>query len=371
MEKLRVFLLNASAIYGGGEFYVLQLAGELKKRGHFVIVGCRKDSLLFEKCITENISAEPIDFRENGTKGLAGNVRKIKQIALANSIQIIHTNTGIDRTAGAIAAKLAGVQHVSSCHSLISVQHNVTHWLRNNYLTGAFIADGETIKNLLVNIHNIDKNKVEVINNGISPDEMIKDPQAGAEFRNEFGIGNNEIVIGNVARLVYFKGHRYLLNAFAAIKQEYENIKLIIVGDGELINELKEYSVTLKISNSVIFTGFREDLKKIYSSFDIYVHPSVEGGGELFPFTLLYAMAVSLPVIATDIGDMPFIIENEKNGFIVKEKSDFELSEKLKLLIKSPELRKKLGNEAFLKFSQKYTTNKMVDKTEELYCKLL
>jgi glycosyltransferase involved in cell wall biosynthesis len=161
------------------------------------------------------------------------------------------------------------------------------------------------------------------------------------------------------------------LNAFASVKKEYKNVKLIIVGDGELMNEFKEYSNILNISDCVIFTGFREDLKKIYSSFDIYVQPSIEGGGELFPFTVLYAMAASLPVIATNIGDLPHIVDNEKTGFVVKEKSVFELSEKLVLLISNPGLREKFGRCAHLKFSSQYTVDKMMEKTEALYYKLL
>jgi len=371
MEKLRVFLLNGSSIYGGGEFYVLQIAKELKNRGHFVIVGCRKDTLLFEKCRKEDVNTEYIGFRENGSKGFAGNVKKIKQIALINKIQIIHTNTGIDRTAGAAAARLAGVKHVSSCHSLVSIRRNLTHWLRNKYFTDAFIADGETIKYLLTNNNKINNNKVELINNGISPEEMVKNSTAGKELREEFGIGENEIIIGNVARLVYFKGHKYLLDAFAGLKEDSDFVKLIIAGDGELMNELREYSNMLNISDNVIFTGFREDLQKLYSAFDIYVQPSIEGGGELFPFTVLYAMAASLPVIATDIGDIPYIVDNERTGFIIKEKSVYELSEKLKLLISSPELGKKLGNEGNIKFSRQYTTDKMIEKTDALYHKLL
>jgi glycosyltransferase involved in cell wall biosynthesis len=168
------------------------------------IVGCRKDGP-FEKCVREAVNVEPIGFRDNGTKGLSGNIKKIKQTALSNKIQLIHTNTGIDRTAGAIAAKLAGVKHVTSCHSLVSVQNNLTHWLRNKYMTNAFIADGETIKKLLADEHGIAKSKIEVINNGISPNKMIRDAETGKELRREFGIGEKEIVIGNVARLVPYK----------------------------------------------------------------------------------------------------------------------------------------------------------------------
>jgi glycosyltransferase involved in cell wall biosynthesis len=367
MDKLRILLLNASAIYGGGEFYVLQLARALKNREHFVILGCRKDNMLFDKCKEEDISVEAVDFRENGSKKFVRNIKRIKQICETNSITIVHTNTGIDRTAGAIAAKLAKAKHVTSCHSLVSVQRNITHYIRNKKYTDAFIADGVTIKDLLINKDKINADKVHVINNGIIPKMYERDLSTRNEIRKSLGIADDEIVIGNTARLVYFKGHKYLLTAFANVKEKFKNVKLLIVGDGELLNELTDYAGILNISDNVIFAGFRDDIKEIYSAFDIYVQPSVSGGGELVPFTVLYAMAQKLPVIASGIGDLSYMVEDGKTGFIVKEQSPYNIAEKLEMMISDTDLRCKFGKAGYEKLLNEFTVDKMIEKTEELY----
>jgi len=371
MEKLRILILNASGIYGGGEYYTYQLAINLLKKGHFITVGCIKENLLYKKCIENSIYAEHINFGKNGSNGLIGNIKRIKRIAKEKNIDIIHTNTGIDRTAGAIAAKLAGIKHVTSCHSLVSVQRNLTHYIRNKKLTHAFIADGENVRKLLAEKDKIDPVKIYVINNGVEPGEMGRDDNARKTTRESLGIKENEIAIGCTARLVYFKGHKYLINAFSVLCDKFSNVKLIITGDGELQNELTEYAQILKLSDKIIFTGFRDDLRNIYSAYDISVNPSIEGGGELFPYTVLYAMAQSMPIVATSIGDMPYMIENGVSGFIVKEKSAVELAEKLELLVNEPELRIKTGKEAYSRLIKYFTLQQTIDKTEKLYYKIL
>jgi len=371
MEKLNLLLLNASAIYGGGEFYVFQLAKHLKNRNHNVTVGCRTDNLLFKKCMDEEINAVQIDFRENGSKNIIKNIKRIKQVSFNNNVQIVHTNTGIDRTAGAIAAKLAKAKHVTSCHSLISISRNITHFYRNKKLTSAFIADGKTIKNLLVEKDKISPGKVTVINNGISPVEMARDENTRMNIRKLYGISNTDIVIGNCARFVYFKGQKYLITAFASVYEKMKNVKLMLAGNGEFMKDLQSYAMILNISENVIFTGFRDDLREIYSAFDVYVQPSTSGGGELVPFTVLYAMAQQLPVIATNIGDLPCIVEDSKSGFIVEEKSSYQIAEKIIALINDSCSREKFGKAGYEKLLNNYTIENMVDKTENLYYSIL
>jgi glycosyltransferase involved in cell wall biosynthesis len=371
MEKLRIFILNASRIYGGGEYYTYQLALQFTKNGHFVMVGCKNDTLLFEKCINAGIPAENINFGKTGNKKLRENITAIKNLAKKNNIRIIHTNTVIDRTQGAAAAWLAGAKHVTSCHSLLSFQHNLTHYIRNKFFINAFIADGNSIKELLINKDKINPAKVFVINNGIEPDEMKRDDEQRKLNRASLGIKENEIAIGCAARFVYFKGHKYLLNAFAVLLEKHNNIKLVLTGDGELQKETLEYARILKISDNVIFSGFREDLKNIYSAYDIFTHPSIEGGGELFPYTVLYAMAQELPIVVTSIGEMPVMIEDGISGFIVKEKSAMALAEKLEVLINDKLLREKFGKEAYSRLVNNFTLKQTTEKTEKLYYNIL
>ena len=98
MSGLNILLLNSSAIYGGGEYFVLQLSMNLKKIGHSVTIGCRDSSLLYDKCSKAGITVKHFNFPSRGTGWLRKNIRDIRKFAKENNITIIHSNTNYDRT---------------------------------------------------------------------------------------------------------------------------------------------------------------------------------------------------------------------------------------------------------------------------------
>jgi L-malate glycosyltransferase len=367
MSKFKILILNSSAIYGGGEYFVLKLAAELRKKGHDILTGCREESLLYKKLIEAGINTIAVDFPEKGSGGLRKNVKAVKKIIRENNINIVHSNTGYDRTTAAFAVRGTNSKHVTSCHSLESISHNLTHYIRNKYLTHHFIADGSSIKDLITTKNNILPGKVTVIHNGIDPEEMSRDNTLGKMVRNEFNINDDEILIGSVGRLVNFKGYKYLITAFKIIQEKNPAAKLMIVGDGELMDSLKAQAKMLHINNGIIFTGFRDDLKAIYSAFDIYANTSIGGGGELFPFSILYAMAQGLPVIASKVGDIPEMIRNNERGFLVDEKSPYQIAERLLEVMNNKNVAEKLGEKGKLTLLQKFTLSEMTEKMENVY----
>jgi glycosyltransferase involved in cell wall biosynthesis len=367
MSGLNILLLNSSSIFGGGEYFVWKLSINLKKKGHNVTVGCRDSGMLYNKCCENGINVKHFNFPPGGTRGLIKNIRDIKKFIKENNIHLIHTNTNYDRTAGAFASMGIKANHVTSCHSLESIQHNITHFVRNRFLTKHFICDGSTIQNLIITENHIPAVNTTIVHNGINPDEMKRDPELRKKIRKEFGIADNEILIGNTGRMVRFKGQRLLIAAFKSVADHKDNVKLMIVGDGELKLELIEYSRILKLDDRIIFAGFREDLMAVYSAFDIYSHTSIEGGGELFPFSVLYALAQGLPVVATGTGDLPVMVVNEINGFVTEDESPVKISRKLLELIENDNLRKEFGTAGLKHLSANFTLEKMTESIEKVY----
>ncbi len=371
MENPRVLILNSSGIYGGGEYYVLNAAIGLKSLGFTVMVGCYPDGQLYRKCRDSGLNTVEIEFPQSGSSGLRKNIKSIRELINKLGADIVHTNTNYDRTAGAYAARKTKAKHITSCHSLEPIQHNLTHYIRNKFLTSHFICDGKSIQQLITGNYSVPLAKTTVIHNGIDPNEHTRDIIIRKKIRDELGIKDNEVVIGNTGRLVPFKGQKYLLKAFKEVKTECSNAKLIIVGDGELKDELKEEANTLGLNDCVIFTGFRDDLSYIYSAFDIYAHSSVSGGGELFPFSVLYAMAQQLPVTATEVGDINEMISESVNGFLVIDRSPYRLAQKLILLTKDSELRNMFGIEGNRLVNERFTLKKMIEETASVYRKVL
>ena len=367
---MKVLLLNSLGIYGGGEFFVLQLAGFLKLKGNDVWVGCRKDTPLYMKCSEAGISTVIFDFPENGKGKLKKNVNAVKEFISDNSVQIVHTNTNYDRTAGAVAAELAGAVHIASVHSLQSISHNITHWTRNKFFVDKFLADGKIVKNFLIRGDKIDEKKIAVINLGIDPDLYKRDDAKRASMRDEFSINKDDILVGNVGRLVDFKGQEVLVKAFKITAEEFPHARLMIVGEGELKETLKKLTAESGLKDKIIFAGSRDDMQAAYSAFDIYAHTPKEGGGELFPFAVLYAMAAGLPAVATGVGEIPNMILEDENGFI-ENYSEKEISEKLHRLITDKTLRQTMGANGIIRLKDKFTLDKMGGDILKLYSNIL
>jgi glycosyltransferase involved in cell wall biosynthesis len=365
-KRLKILILNSLNIYGGGEFFVLELASYLKSRGHDVWAGCKKDSPVFEKCRNSGIRTAEFNFPKKGTGKLRKNIAHITDFIKQNKIDIVHSNTNYDRTAGAVAAQLAGISHVASVHSLQSISHNLTHWARNKFLVDMFAADGNIVKDFLVNEDKIDEKKIKVINLGIDPESMEHDERLRKNARNEFGLADSEVLIGNLGRLVEFKGQDKLIKAFKQVLEKFPNVKLLIVGDGERKTELKNLVQALSINEKVIFAGFRDDLQAVYSAFDIYAHTSSDSGGELFPFAVLYAMAAGLPVVSTGVGEIPSMIKEDISGFITGQNDD-EISSKIITLLGDLAVSKKMGEEGKTLLNQKFTLEKMGSEILKLY----
>jgi len=371
-KPLNILLLNALDIYGGGEFFVYQLAKLLNQKGHKVWVSCRKDNIIYGRCLEECIGVFPIDYPEHsGKSDLWKNSRILGKFVKEQNIDIVHSNTNYDRTAGAFAAKFAGVRHVSNVHSFHSISHNLTHWYRNKFLIHHFMVDGVCTKELLINEDKIDPSKITLLHLGLDPEQNKKDPVTRKQIRGEFGVKDDEILIGNAARMVPFKGQEYLIRAYPEVMKVYPKSKLMVVGDGELSGILRKLTEELGISGKTIFPGFRSDIKSMYSAFDIYAHTSVEGGGETFPYAMLHALAQELPMVITRVGDMPAMVEEGVNGFVLDDKDVKGISEKLMLLCGNEQLRNEMGKKSYELMLKKFTVEIMTVKIEKVYNKVL
>lgn len=370
MKKLNILIINSLNIYGGGEFFVNQLSSKLKELGHNVWVSCRKDNLIYSNCIKNNINVYPLEFPGRiSSKGVLKISKQLAKFARENKIDIIHSNTNYDRTCGAIASMLSGTVHIASIHSFQSIKHNISHWIRNKYFINHFIVNSRNTKELLIKKDRISSDKISLIYMGLNPEEYKYNEDQRNFIRNKYGIKEYEILIGNMARMVPFKGHDILIKTFYSVYKHNYNVKLMIIGDGELRLFLEKLIKEYGIESNIILTGYKENFKEFYSAFDLYAHTSLEGGGESFPYAMLYALAYKLPIAATRAGDAEAIVINNKNGYVVDNKDIDTLAEKLLHLINNKELRESFGKESLDLLNNNYTENEMIRKIEEVYYK--
>jgi glycosyltransferase involved in cell wall biosynthesis len=161
------------------------------------------------------------------------------------------------------------------------------------------------------------------------------------------------------------------VEAFSRVAAAVSRSRLLIVGDGELRNQLETLAQSSGAQDRVIFAGFRDDLPALYSAFDIYAHSSVEGGGETFPFAVLQALAQELPAVVTRVGDVAEMIAEGENGFVVPDRDAAAMAGPLQKLCEDAGLRSQMAANSRKRLLDNFTTGKMVDKVEDVYAQSL
>jgi len=201
--------------------------------------------------------------------------------------------------------------------------------------------------------------EITTIHNGV--DINIFKPNLKNNIREELSIPEENIIILYVGRLSRVKGIEYLIESFKRVNSKYKNLTLLIVGDGELRTVCKRMC---RGYNNIIFTGTRTDINKVMSSADIFVLPSLSEG---CPNAVLEASASGLSVIATKVGAVPELVENNKTGFVVTPKNVEELREKIQILIDDDELRKEMGRKARKYMEKNFSWKKTANKLDRFY----
>ncbi len=192
----------------------------------------------------------------------------------------------------------------------------------------------------------------------------------GSKLRSEYGFSSNDRIVLFVGSLK--KSHRYknvdnLIKALAFIKTQIEDTKLVIVGSGDLIVELKDLADELHLGNDVIFTGFipDEQLHSYYAMCDIFVLPSFSET-EAFGLVLLEAMASGKTCIASNIPGVRDVIKNGQTGLLIPPGDTKVLSQAIMHLAKDDILRKEMSQNA-RKDVENYTWEKCAEEIESIY----
>ena len=205
-----------------------------------------------------------------------------------------------------------------------------------------------------------------VINIGIVLETFAESGNA-ERYRSELKLRPEIKVIGSIGRLTSEKGHRYLLEAFPAVLRKFPDSKLLLVGDGNLREKLLMRAKKLGITESVIFLGYKKDIKPLLSIMDIFVFPSLTEG---FGMALLEAMAMGVPIIASKVGGIPEIIKEGETGVLVKPKSSSEIAEAIIKLLSEKEISHRMKARSKEEV-RRFSVEEMVRKYENLYISLV
>jgi L-malate glycosyltransferase len=284
-----------------------------------------------------------------------------------NNFDIFHSYGYGTHYIDTVIAKLSGIP------IYISSRRNMRHWEGGeklhiserirNYFSDIVIANSEAVKFKSIHTEKLPSEKITTIHNGISLPET-KPSLTNIQLRKELGIPENSIVIGNIANLKAVKGQRYLLEAFAKLARQINNINLVLVGEGPDKDNLLVTANLSGIKHRVHITNSYTSIFDFLNMFDIFVLPSLSEG---FSNALLEAMAMGKPVITSDVGGMSELVTNHETGLIVKPADSNELAEAILALLDNPKLCQILAVNAKRKARNSFSLQTMINHFETVY----
>jgi len=177
---------------------------------------------------------------------------------------------------------------------------------------------------------------------GADPEQFSENPKGAEEVRKKYNLNSKHMVLMGIGRLVGKKGFSYLIEAVAHLLHNYDNIRLMLVGDGPEYSKLRNIAQQMKISDKVIFTGMVswDQIPKYLAASDIFVMPSIHDKGNVdgLPTVILEAMAAGKPIIASDVGGISMVLKNGENGYLIAEKDVVALAEAITKILQLDQL---------------------------------
>jgi glycosyltransferase involved in cell wall biosynthesis len=352
---MNILHIDTETGFRGGELQVILLMEGLKDKGHKNFLITPKNSLLTKKASSFAEVIFPINPRRIFD---VFNIFKICRFIDFSQADVLHLHTSHSLLIGGVAGRIKDAPIVFTKR----VDFPIKGRFKYNRLTDKIIAISQAVKDVLIR-GGIEEDKITVVHSGIDTKKFDGVQKAEHLFR-EFNIPKKNLVVGTIAHLTDHKGHIYLLQAIPKILKEIPNCLFLFVGEGELKESLIGKARILGIKDRVIFTGFREDIPKILSILDLFVLPShLEG----LCTSLMDALYMQVPIVATTAGGIPEVIDNGRTGLLVPPKDPNALTEAVVKLMKDEDKKTVFAKRGKKKVSEKFTASKMVEGVEKVY----
>ncbi len=382
MKKIKVLHTITKIGVGGASENTLLSAKLLNPEIYDVSVLC--GAKCDDKMDVEEFLGQKIDIHYSNT--LVREISPIKDILhlfemirylRKNGVDIIHTHSSKAGILHRIAAKIAGVAYiVHSIHGW-SFNDRMSSKVKSLYVSLERFVEKFTDKLIAVTefdiIKGLDekistKEKYVKIHSSIEIDKYTAISKSNPELRNEFGIKENEIIVGTVSRMDTQKAPQDFVSVAKAVCDKFDKVKFIFVGDGPLRNEVEHKIESLGLKDKIILTGIRTDVNNFMNLFDIFILTSLWEG---LPRVFSQAMAAKLPIVATNVNGAPEAIIDGKNGFLLEPKDISGLSDRITHLIENQDKRLEYGKYGFENILPDFDINDMIQKIDDLYQSLL
>lgn len=329
MTELRVLEAITPSRVGGAEVFVAGLCELMPKLGGRPTIFCPAGRPFVRYAADRGL--ECVTWNTHGKLDPVM-ILRLASLIRRQRIDVVHTHLSTASLLGAIAARLAHVPSVAHIHGL-----NTATCFR---YSDSVIAVSEAVKHH-VRVQGLDESRVRVIHNGVDLRRFRPTPLSDA--RASLGWEPSVPVFGVFGRLSPEKGQHVALASMLILLREHPRARLLVVGDGHDLEELRLSAAALGIGDSVEFRGFTGDVRPLMSACDAIVAPSLKEG---FGLAAVEAMALGRPVVASNVGGLPEIVTPGETGILVVPNDPNALAQALGNLIANPGLVKDMATRA-------------------------
>jgi glycosyltransferase involved in cell wall biosynthesis len=362
---LAILHTEASSGWGGQEIRILTETAGLRERGHRVAILCRPDSRLAHSARESGLPTltDPMPFALD-PRTIGRTVRLLRRFRP----QVLVTHSSIDSWCGGVAARLLRLPIVRVRHLSVPVgPHPATRFVYRA-LCDRVITTGEAIRTHLVREIGLPEAKVRSVPTGIDVSRFDPRKADGARVRAAFGIGPKTPLVGIVATLRDWKGHRFFLQAMARLRDRLPTARGLIVGDGPQRKNITRWLAEWGLERTVILAGYREDIPDILAGLDVLASAST--GSEGVPQILLQGLAMERPIVATTVGAVSEIIRDGETGTLVPPRDSDRLADAIAAVLQDPARFQALGARGGRWVRERWTLGRMLDDMEDVYARL-
>jgi glycosyltransferase involved in cell wall biosynthesis len=294
-------------------------------------------------------------------------IAEIYKYILANEIWIVNTYDFKGLLLGCII-KARERSRIALIHNTVDLLHSYKgrHKFALKLLfffVNISVCNSEQARDVLVAL-GIKSSSIKVITNGVDTEIFQPDIAMRNTMRTHYSIVSDETVIGTVDNFRWEKNYPFLIESFALLTKKYPKLRLLCVGGGGAIEEIKSLVEERGLKEKVLFAGSVDNVPDYMSMMDIFVLCSLK---ESFPNALIQAMSMRLPVVVSDIGACNIIVTDSDNGFTYESNNTGNFISKIEQLLSDRGLRSQFADKGAVVVNERYSLGRMVQKYLTLY----
>jgi len=355
---MKILHTESSCGWGGQEIRILDEAQGMSMRGHDVVIAAPSEARIYEAALRRGLRAEALPIRGKTLVGLLAMRRRLR----THSVDVVNTHSSTDSWLAALAC--ATLAHapviVRTRHVSTSISNSPpTQWLYRR-ATRHIVTTGERLRTQLIRDNGLPPERITSIPTGIEAARFVPSEKEAA--RRSTGLPAGRRLVGIVATLRSWKGHRYLIEALSRLP---EDVGLVIVGDGPQRHNIESKIREFGVGERVWLVGNQDNVLPWLQSLDVFALPSYANEG--VPQALVQAMLCGLPCVTTAAGSIGEIARDGATAIVVRPEDAADLKRGLEKALGDAELSKRLGAAARLYCASNLSVGTMLDRMEKVF----